>query len=62
MNRQVGVGVIGLGWMGRVHAAAFRRVRDHFPALTVTPRLVIASDVSADRRAHAEHVGFERTA
>jgi len=62
MHRYVGVGVIGLGWMGRVHAAAFRRVRDHFPALAVTPRLVIASDVSADRRAHAEHVGFERTA
>src|SRR5918994_2555134 len=62
MDPHVGVGVIGLGWMGRVHAAAFRRVRDHFPALALTPRLVIASDVSADRRAHAEHVGFERTA
>ncbi|HEX5895436.1 MAG TPA: Gfo/Idh/MocA family oxidoreductase, partial [Thermoleophilaceae bacterium] len=61
MDRHVGVGVIGLGWMGRVHAAAFGRVRDHFPALGLTPRLVVASDVSADRRAHAEHIGFERT-
>jgi predicted dehydrogenase len=27
----------------------------------VTTRLVAAADVSAERRAHAEHVGFERT-
>ena len=46
--------------MGRVHAAAFGRVRDHFPRRPHT-RLVVASDVSADRRAHAEHIGFERT-
>jgi hypothetical protein len=28
MDRQVGVGVIGLGWMGRVHTSAYRRVLD----------------------------------
>jgi 3D-(3,5/4)-trihydroxycyclohexane-1,2-dione acylhydrolase (decyclizing) len=28
MDRQVGVGVIGPGWMGRVHAAPFCRYRD----------------------------------
>lgn len=62
MEREVGVGVIGLGWMGRVHTSAYRRVLEHFPGLGVTPRLVVAADVSADRRAHAEHVGFARTA
>ena len=61
MTRQVGIGVIGLGWMGRVHAASYRRVPEHFPDLGVTPRLVVAADVSAPRRAHAARVGFERT-
>jgi predicted dehydrogenase len=61
MDRQVGVGVIGLGWMGRVHTSAYRRVLEHFPDLGITPRLVAAADVSPERRAHAEHVGVERT-
>jgi predicted dehydrogenase len=57
--REVGIGVIGLGWMGRVHTSSYRRVPEHFPELGVTPRLVVAADVSAPRRAVA--VGFERT-
>src|SRR3954471_15479597 len=61
MERQVGIGVIGMGWMGRVHSAAYRRVPEHFPYLGLRPRLLVAADVSEDRRAHAEHVGFERT-
>jgi predicted dehydrogenase len=44
-----------------VHASAYRRVLEHFPDLAITPRLVAAADVSPQRRAHAEHVGFERT-
>ncbi len=56
---QVGIGVIGLGWMGRVHASSYRRVPEHFPDLGVTPRLVVAADVSEARRSAA--VGFERT-
>jgi len=61
MTRTVGIGVLGLGWMGRVHAAAYRRTAEHFPDLGVRPRLVVAADVSEQRRAHAEQVGFERT-
>ena len=61
LNRELGIGVIGLGWMGRVHSSSYRRVLEHFPDLGVTPRLVVASDVSASRRAHAERIGFERT-
>src|SRR4051812_40878567 len=41
----IGVGIIGLGWMGRLHAAAFRRVPDHFPDLAA--RLVVGADVAA---------------
>src|SRR3954469_12695341 len=61
VNRQIGIGVIGLGWMGRVHTASYRRVPEHFPELGATPRLVVAADISPARRAHAERVGFERT-
>jgi predicted dehydrogenase len=62
MDRQLGIGVIGLGWMGRVHSSSYRRVPEHFPDLGIAPRLVIASDIGAERRAHAERIGFERTA
>jgi predicted dehydrogenase len=61
MERDIGVGVIGMGWMGRVHTAAYRRVLEHFPDLGVRPRLVRAADVSEERRRHAERVGFEAT-
>jgi predicted dehydrogenase len=61
MERQLGIGVIGLGWMGRVHTSSYRRVPEHFPELGVTPRLVAASDLSESRRAHAERLGFART-
>jgi predicted dehydrogenase len=59
--RKLGIGVVGLGWMGRLHTASYRRLVEHFPELGVEPRLVIASDLSADRREHAERIGFEAT-
>jgi predicted dehydrogenase len=61
MERDIGVGVIGFGWMGRVHTSSYRRVMEHFPEVGVRPRLVVAADPSADRRAHAERVGFAET-
>ncbi len=61
MERQIGIGVIGMGWMGRVHTSSYRRVVEHFPDLGVRPRLLMAADVSEERRAHAERVGFETT-
>ena len=61
MGRKLGIGVVGLGWMGRVHTASYRRLVEHFPELGVEPRLVIASDLTASRRAHAELLGFEAT-
>jgi predicted dehydrogenase len=57
---RLGIGVIGLGWMGRVHTASYRRLAEHFPELD-PPRLVLAADTSQARRAHAERQGFERT-
>jgi predicted dehydrogenase len=58
--RPVGVGVIGFGWMGRVHAQAYARVRHHFPDLGVVPRLVaVADDVPGRAEAAAAQFGFD---
>jgi predicted homoserine dehydrogenase-like protein len=40
----IGVGVIGFGWMGRVHTQAYTRVRHHFPGLGLVPELVAVAD------------------
>ncbi|WOQ17431.1 Gfo/Idh/MocA family oxidoreductase [Raineyella sp. W15-4] len=58
---RVGVGVIGLGWMGRVHARAYRGVTEYFPDLGVGPRLVSAADGEVTARLAAVGVmGFQR--
>jgi predicted dehydrogenase len=57
---EVGVGVVGFGWMGRVHAQAYARLRHHF-APPLTPRLLVVADPVADRLEGAgERYGFER--
>jgi len=61
MEREIGIGVVGFGWMGRVHTSSYRRVVEHFPGLGVRPRLVVAADVSEARRRQAERVGFATT-
>jgi predicted dehydrogenase len=37
-------GVVGFGWMGRVHAAAYRRVHHHYPRLGRRVELVAVAD------------------
>jgi predicted dehydrogenase len=45
-RRTLPVGIIGFGWMGRVHAQAYSRVRHHFDDVARFPELVaIADDV-----------------
>jgi predicted dehydrogenase len=56
----LGVAVIGYGWMGRLHAQAYLRLRHHYPHLPV-PRLIGVADPEADRRDEAvSRFGFER--
>ena len=58
-RREIGVGVIGLGWMGRLHARSYRAVPERWPELGVAPRLVLAADpVSENREAAVDHLGF----
>jgi predicted dehydrogenase len=60
-EREIGIGVVGFGWMGRVHTSSYRRVVEHFPDLGIRPRLVVAAEVSETRRRQAERVGFAET-
>lgn len=43
-GRTVPVGIIGFGWMGRVHAQAYSRLRHHYPDLPAYPELVAIAD------------------
>src|SRR3712207_7786088 len=47
-------GLLGVGWMGELHTASYRRVRDHYPDCDVVPRLVIAADEVAERAQRSE--------
>jgi predicted dehydrogenase len=57
----IGVGVIGFGWMGRVHAQAYARLRHHFADLGVFPELVaVADDVPGRAEQAVTQFGFDR--
>ena len=44
------VGIVGLGWMGQVHARAYSRVRQHYLDLSLVPELVAVADNAGDDR------------
>jgi predicted dehydrogenase len=61
--REIGVGLLGVGWMGEVHSTSYRRVPIHFPESTARARLVVAADQVEERaRAAADRLGYERSA
>lgn len=60
-RRPLGIGVIGLGWMGQAHSRSYRRIPMLFPNRRAEPRLVHCADSSAVRRQlGADDFGFER--
>ncbi len=48
--RPLRVGIVGLGWMGQVHARAYTRLRQHYLDLPVRPELVAVADTATDAR------------
>ena len=59
MARHVGIGLVGVGWMGSVHATSYVRARHHYPDCGGVARLVIAADESEQRaREAADQLGF----
>ncbi len=62
MTPHIGIGIIGMGWMGMVHGRAYRQVRQRFPESELLPDLVICADDLANRCGQArDMLGFART-
>ena len=49
MTRVVGVGVIGMGWMGTVHSRSYLHVAERFRDERVQPRLIVCADDVEER-------------
>ena len=61
MTKDLGVGVISLGWMGRLHTRGYKQVAERYPELDVRPRLVSAADpVQRNLDDATGSLGFER--
>jgi len=59
--REIGIGLVSLGWMGRLHASSYQRLPSRFPELGIRPRLVVAADpVPENQQAAVEQFGFEK--
>ena len=57
--KDIGIGLIGTGFMGKAHAIAYRTALSAFPEIP-SPRLVVVADVNAEAAAKAAHqYGFE---
>ena len=62
MAQEIGIGVIGMGWMGTVHSRSYRLVNDRFHDSDVRARLVICADDVAHRGEEArESLGFAKS-
>jgi predicted dehydrogenase len=61
MTHTIGIGVIGMGWMGEVHSRSYRAIPDRFYESGIRPRLVVCADaVEARAQAAQQRFGFER--
>ena len=61
MTRTIGIGVIGMGWMGEAHSRAYRAIPDRFADAGIRPRLVVCADPVEVRAQNAQQrFGFER--
>ena len=58
---EIGIGVIGMGWMGNVHSRAYSQIPDRFHDQGIHPRLVICADADGARAEEARRrFGFVR--
>lgn len=58
----IGVGLISVGWMGRLHSRAYLATKQFFPELPQHPELIIAADPDESGRVHADQsLGYRET-
>src|SRR6516225_4636122 len=56
-----GIGLISVGWMGKLHSRAYQAIPQVYPELKIRPRLVHAADTAADRAGYAREIlGYAR--
>jgi predicted dehydrogenase len=55
-TRDIGVGLISVGWMGKVHTRAYSAIPSVYPELMLRPQLVHAVDTAPDRATYAQEV------
>src|SRR5256886_1502556 len=56
-----GIGLISVGWMGKLHTRAYQAIPQVYPELKIRPRLVHAADTAADRADYAREIlGYTR--
>src|ERR1700689_3405376 len=53
---QPGIGLISVGWMGKLHSRAYQAIPLVYPELKIRPRLVPAADSAADRAEYAREI------
>ena len=62
MTKTLGVGVVSLGWMGRLHTRSYKALKERFPEIDVDIRMVACCDpIPENQRQAKEVLGFERT-
>ncbi len=62
MTQVIGVGVIGMGWMGTVHSRAYLQAAERFYDSGIRAKLMVCSDDVEARNQEAQaRFGFERT-
>ena len=54
--QDIGVGLISVGWMGKLHTRSYQALPTVYPELHLRPRLVHAADTAPDRAAYARDV------
>ena len=61
-THHIGVGLVSVGWMGRLHSRAYLAAPRHYSDLPVTTHLTMAADPDADSRSHASEIlGYRQT-
>jgi predicted dehydrogenase len=55
-NSNIGVGLISVGWMGKLHTRAYQAVPSVYPELGLRSRLVHAADTAPERAEYAREV------
>jgi predicted dehydrogenase len=62
VSRTIGIGIIGMGWMGIQHSRGYLQIGYRFPECPLRPRLLVCADALEARARDAQQLlGFERS-